>query len=229
MTGRISEIFQSIQGEGKYIGSRQVFVRFFGCDLHCSWCDTPASKDAGQNNFEELDVPQLFSRILGLWKDCHSVSLTGGEPLLQTAFLKELLVELKKNKMKSYLETNGILFKELQSIILDLDIISMDIKLPSSTKCRSFWFEHEQFLKIAVQKEVFIKSVISGETTREDIELAKSLIKKIDKGVLWVLQPNAFEPGEDLINKCIEYQSICLKELCNVRIIPQIQRILNVR
>ena len=37
----ISEIFQSIQGEGKYAGASQVFVRFFECNMHCAWCDTP--------------------------------------------------------------------------------------------------------------------------------------------------------------------------------------------
>ena len=85
------------------------------------------------------------------------MSLTGGEPLLQKDFLKGLLSLFKESRMISYLETNGILYKELQSIIDDIDIIAMDFKLPSSTKCRSFWDEHKRFLEVALRKEVFIK------------------------------------------------------------------------
>ena len=78
--------------------------------------------------------------------------------------------------MRSCLETNGILDRHLAEIIDDADIIAMDFKLPSSTKCRPYWEEHEAFLRIARQKEVFIKVVISSDTDKEDIARSVELV-----------------------------------------------------
>ena len=87
MNAKILEIFPSIQGEGKYVGVAQVFVRFFECSMHCSWCDTPNSIGDGKREFKEYFSSELFDTINPLLPGCHSVSLTGGEPLLQKDFL----------------------------------------------------------------------------------------------------------------------------------------------
>ena len=149
MKARISEIFQSIQGEGPYAGVRQVFIRFFECHMHCSWCDTPDSIGDGRREYKEYSAQELFKAIKPLMKGCHSVSFTGGEPLLQAEFIKEFIPLLKASKLKMYLETSGVLYEGLKKIISDVDIVAMDIKLPSSTQCRALWKEHEKFLKIA--------------------------------------------------------------------------------
>ena len=88
-TVRIKEIFESIQGEGPYIGCKQIFVRFCNCNLKCNYCDTEFAPD---EYFEEF-TPQELAAYLKKFdlKTIHSVSLTGGEPLLAVDFLKKFL------------------------------------------------------------------------------------------------------------------------------------------
>ena len=88
MKANISEIFQSIQGEGKYAGVKQVFVRFFECNMHCVWCDTPHSIVDTTRRFDQYTLDELYKEISNLWESCHSVSLTGVEPLMQSNFIK---------------------------------------------------------------------------------------------------------------------------------------------
>src|SRR3989338_5752935 len=108
MKANILEIFRSIQGEGKYAGVKQVFVRFFECNMHCVWCDTPHSIGDGARHFERCSLDAMVDQISRLWNRCHSVSLTGWEPLVQKDFIKALIPRLKAAGMPVYLETNGI-------------------------------------------------------------------------------------------------------------------------
>jgi len=229
MKANISEIFQSIQGEGKYAGVKQVFVRFFECNMHCVWCDTPHSIGDTTRRFDQYTSEELLNKIKDLWECCHSVSLTGGEPLMQKDFLKVLLAQLKQAQMSTYLETNGIFYEELADLIDNIDIIAMDLKLPSSTQCQPFWKEHKKFLNIARQKDVFIKTVISSDTQREDVLRSVDLIADMDPHMLYILQPNYFDMSNGVMDKCREFQKVCFNRLNNVRIIPQMHKILKVR
>ena len=168
MKGRIAEVFDSIQGEGLYLGEKQIFVRFYGCNIECKFCDTKLS------SFMEYEPEELF-RELKLHQDkYHSVSFTGGEPLLQKDFLKELMKLTRKEKHKNYLETNGILHEALKEVIDYVDIVAMDLKLPSSTGLSDFWEEHRLFLKIAAQREVFLKTVVCSRT-RSNLKIRRSI------------------------------------------------------
>ncbi len=232
MKAKILEIFRSIQGEGKYAGVSQVFVRFFGCNMHCVWCDTPYSigdsaKTTGK--YKEYSVEELLREIKSIGQGSHSVSITGGEPLLQTEFLKEFLPALKKNRIKVYLDTNGTLPNELKDLIKDIDIIAMDIKLPSSTKQKSYWSEHKKFLKTALKKDVFIKAVVSSQTHKKDVSKAIDLVSGIDPDVLFILQPNYFDMHNGVVKKCLEFEEECSTKLKNVRIIPQMHKFLKLR
>ncbi len=229
MNAKISEIFQSIQGEGPYAGVRQVFVRFYGCNMHCSWCDTPYAIGDVPGRFKEYFLEKLLKEVKALAKDCHSISLTGGEPLVQKDFLKELLPPLKKLGRKIYLETNGIMPQALKEIIRHVDIVAMDIKLPSSTKCKSYWQEHAEFLKIAKKRDVFIKAVVSSDTSKEDIEKTVKLIAKIADKTLFILQPNFFEIKNGVLSKCFAFQNYSLKYLASVRVIPQMHKFMKLR
>ena len=91
----------------------------------------------------------------------HSVSITGGEPLLFTDFIRVLAQEIKPLNEPLFLETNGTLPKQLEKVIDIVDIISMDMKLPSDVQAE-YWQEHEQFLRIAAQKDVYVKIVVSA-------------------------------------------------------------------
>jgi len=229
MKAKISEIFKSVQGEGKYAGVNQVFVRFYGCNIHCVWCDTPNSIGDKPAHYDEFSVEQLAEDINRLADNCHSVSLTGGEPMVQAGIIKDLLPLIKETSLKTYLETNGIYFEELKDLIEDLDIIAMDLKLPSSTKCQPFWKEHEEFLKVACQKDVFIKTVISSETSKEDILRSCELVSKFGKDILFILQPNYFDMKNGVLLKCSQFQEICLKHLNDVRIVPQMHKFMKLR
>jgi len=231
MKAKVLEIFSSIQGEGKYAGVKQVFVRFFECNMHCTWCDTPHSIGDTTRQFDEYSLDELMAKVRHLWKEDHSVSITGGEPLVQAEFLQSFLPRLQQQHMPVYLETNGVLPQELSKVIDSVDIIAMDMKLPSSTKCRAYWKEHEDFLRIAVasRKDVFVKTVITSDTEKDDLHQAVNIIRKIDPNILLILQPNYFEMKNGVVRKCAMFQGMCSSDLPNVRILPQIHKFMKLR
>ncbi len=224
MTGKISEIFESIQGEGIYWGSKQIFVRFSGCNLRCSYCDTLIE------TFSEYAIEELIGRIKSFGRNFHSVSFTGGEPLFQKDFLSEALKMTKQEGYKTYLETNGTLPNELKQVIDNVDIVAMDIKLPSSTGSVShYWDEHRDFLKTANKGEVFIKAVISLSTTKDDIFKMAELLKNLQYEGVMVLQPNSFDNALLLKEKLGEFKKTCEKYVADVRVIPQMHRLIGVK
>lgn len=230
MKANILETFRSIQGEGAYIGVTQVFLRFFECNMHCSWCDTPHSIGDTTRRYDEFSIEEMVHITEQLWDNtCHSVSVTGGEPLLQAPFLKIFLPKLKEAGRSVHLETNGILPEALSDVIDDIDVVAMDLKLPSSTDEKEFWEEHVAFLKIAHQKEVFVKTVISSKTTQQDVLQAVDVVAAIDPNTLFILQPNFFDLRNGVVAYCQSFLPDCLKKLKNVRIIPQAHKLLKVR
>jgi organic radical activating enzyme len=229
MNAKILEIFRSIQGEGKYAGVPQVFVRFFECNMHCVWCDTPASIGDGKRAYKELGLKEVLAQVNALYKNAHSVSITGGEPLLQKDFLKGFCHSLHQEGKKIYLDTNGTLPDALAEIIKDIDTIAMDIKLPSSTQQKAFWTQHKEFLKAASQKEVFVKAVISLNTREEEAIKAAKLVAAIGPEILFILQPNYHDMKKGIIAKCLGFQKSCAKILKDVRILPQVHKFMKLR
>ncbi len=231
LQARLIEFFKSIQGEGKYAGVKQVFVRFFECNMHCVWCDTPHSIGDTTRRFQTMDLDEVYGRIIDLWPGCHSVSLTGGEPLLQAEFLRALAEKLQSQKIPVHLETNGICPAELRQVIDVVDVISMDIKLPSSTQCRPYWPEHAEFLAVARehQREIFIKTVITKDTDISDIHEAVRMVQAVDPDTLFILQPNTFDLGQGVMGLCQEMEEAASQHLRNVRILPQMHKIMKVR
>ena len=223
------EIFPSVQGEGTHAGVRQVFVRFFECNMHCTWCDTPNSIGDTVRHYKEMGLDEAASEVRASADGCHSASLTGGEPLLHKDFIKALLPHLKAMGLKSYLETNGTLPSALADVINGMDIIAMDIKLPSSTKAKAFWQEHEDFLHIAKNKEVFIKTVITNDTDAFDVRRAVDLVARVNANIPFILQPNYFEMKEGVVAKCEGLAKECAKTLKDVRILPQIHKFMKLR
>lgn len=216
-SAKISEIFKSTQGEGPYTGTQQVFVRFYGCNLRCSFCDTK------QESFKEYDINALKAEI-SFYRDFHSISLTGGEPLCQADFISAFLNKVKDAGHKIYLETNGTQPQELSKVIDHIDIVAMDFKLPSSTGCESYWDQHEKFLSIASgsKADVFVKMVIAKLTDEKDIFTAAEIIKKINPEIQVVLQPNWFDMDQDLLSRMIGFKKQFLeRSICNLKILPQ--------
>ncbi|MFH1771871.1 MAG: 7-carboxy-7-deazaguanine synthase QueE [Candidatus Omnitrophota bacterium] len=221
MKAKISEIFKSVQGEGIYQGQPQVFVRFYGCNLSCAFCDTKFYR------YDELTLDEALNQVFSHgW--CECVSLTGGEPLLQVEFLKELIPLLKKNGACVYLETNGTLYGNLEKIIESVDIIAMDFKLESSTLERNFSDEHKKFLETALKKEVFVKAVIGRKTNADDIARALKIVNSLSKETWFIFQPE--NPFEELLTKKIIFLENSLKSIHkNIVTIPQMHKKLGIR
>lgn len=230
----IVEVFSSIQGEGLYVGTRQVFVRLSGCNLACLYCDTPESrrvpanilveKTPGKRDFFQLTNPlpvdmlaNLINRLLTMRH--HSISLTGGEPLCQAQMLTELIPLLKA---PIYLESNGTLVEELALVLPYIDIISMDIKLPSTTG-KAYWQEHEAYLRLAARKEVFVKIVITGQSNYDELQQAFNLVASVGATIPVILQPVTPINGCEhvLPDDMLAFQEQALRLLNDVRVIPQ--------
>jgi len=232
ITADVLEIFSSIQGEGIFLGARQIFARFKRCNMACSFCDEDLDRPA--KRYTSLELMKEIKLIDMARGPHHSVSITGGEPLLYAEFLKVFLKILKKNRSyKSYLETNGTLPYELLKIIDLVDIVAMDFKLPSSTGERPLWSEHTEFLRIASKKKVFVKAVVTSNTKKDDIEKAISIIKSMSKNIPLVLQPaSPVKPHDKEVGKesLLHFLEIGLKnDLSNIRVIPQVHKILNIK
>jgi len=223
---KISEIFLSLQGEGIYVGVPQVFVRFYDCNLSCAFCDTRTP------GYKTFTPDTLMSGILEFEGPYHSVSLTGGEPLLQADFIKNFLKEYKRFYKKGiYLETNGTLPKELAKVIEFIDIVAMDFKLPSSAGNTGFWREHKEFLKIASAKKVFVKAVVTANTVLADITRAVEIVKSVKKSIPVVLQPVTTPREEERIKPkdLDEFRFTFKRSIDRVEVMPQMHRLIGVK
>lgn len=222
--GKVADLFFSVQGEGIYAGRPQVFVRFYGCICNCRFCDTRL------NSYDKYTPLALHRQIKRFSLPYHSLCLTGGEPLLQRDFLKRFLGLIRYDGTLVYLETNGILAQALAEIIDDVDIIAMDFKLPSSTGMQPYWQQHQRFLKVALQKEVFAKTVICSSTEIEDLDRAVEIMLKLKaKDIPLVLQPNFFELDKTLLARVRSFQKHCAQYLDCVQVIPQLHKLMGVK
>ena len=240
MKENLIEIFSSIQGEGKYVGCRQVFVRFEGCNLDCRYCDTentPGSHavcqsetHAGSREFVELPNPLTVDTVAAKINDMlqevphQAISFTGGEPLLHADFIKALAGQVQ---VKFFLETNGTLDQQLADCIDVCDIISMDIKLPSVVS-QSQWEAHRRFIAIARQKDLYIKLVVAAETTMAEFRQAVDLVAETAPETLFIIQPVTPFGGCQAASpeQILQCQNYALSKLADVRVIPQTHKMI---
>lgn len=221
---RVKEIFESIQGEGPYIGYKQIFIRFCNCNLKCNYCDTEFAADEDFMEFCPQDLADYIKKFN--LKTVHSISLTGGEPLLSVDFLKEFLP--LTGGVKIYLETNATLSEKLKEIIDFVDIIAADIKLESATGIKDSFKMHDKFFEAAKQKECFAKIVFNEKITDEEIKECCALAEKYNLEL--VLQPVMIDDemsvdsvfAEKILDKFLKLHSA-------TRLIPQVHKFLNVR
>jgi 7-carboxy-7-deazaguanine synthase len=131
----ISEVFHSIQGEGRHAGVPSVFVRTSGCNLRCWFCDTPYT--SWQPEGEERSVVSLVEQVQSF--DCEHVVVTGGEPLL----VREVVTLIERLKALGHyitIETAGTVHLPVQA-----DLMSISPKLSNSTPRDTEWeARHDQ-------------------------------------------------------------------------------------
>lgn len=228
----LNEAFFSYQGEGIYAGIPQIFVRFSGCNLRCDYCDTkknlqikPKSRYFTHEALYEY-VSDIFNRNKEKFFNCKpSISFTGGEPLIYADFILEFLKKYNKKKFSIYVETNGTLPQQMKKIYKYCDIVAMDIKFKSACK-KDYFNEHKKFIEICKNK-VFIKAVITKDTTKQEFLKAINLVSDISKRIRFVIQPAS---NSNYTNgKIFEFYNMALAKLQDVRILPQLHKIWGIK
>jgi organic radical activating enzyme len=219
----ILDIFASRQGEGICVGDPHLFIRFGGCNVVCDYCDTPESIPPGSGR--TLGVDGVLRQVGILGRNSATVSLTGGEPLLQVNFLERLIPDLRRNGHKIYLETNGTLPRALERIVEGCDWIAMDLK-PESAIGRDMWEAHRWFLKTG-GKKIFVKLVLTGTTSEEELRRAVTLIAGVRPDIPLVLQPaTAWGTASSIpLARLASWWGLATRRLPDVRILPQIHRL----
>lgn len=263
-TGFVSEIFCSDQGEGPLVGQRQVFFRTAGCSATCRWCDTVYSKVRsarcvlhGQNGgetrtlFNPITADAAASAVLEAARadgSAAAVSITGGEPLEQGEFVLDVAARCKAGGLGLYLETNGLHEEEFAAILPHVDVVAMDIKLPSATGVVA-WKRHESFLSHVVADpragrdngggpEVFVKVVVDDRSTEREIASAARLVASADPRIPFVIQPESRtlmskrttpETLRRLRRLLVSSREVAAAVLDDVRVMPQVHKILDIR
>jgi 7-carboxy-7-deazaguanine synthase len=248
-TAAVVEVFSAIQGEGLNVGTRQLFVRLGGCDLRCRYCDSahtwqPQSTcrievTPGQRDFEvypnPVDVATLVAWVVRQnVNNLHdSLSLTGGEPLLHADFLAVFLNQLRQTvHLPIYLETGGHRPEELKQLLPFLDMVGMDIKLPSVSS-ETHWEAHEAFLSLCNQSSVtvFCKLIVSHETAEVDLDQAAALVARVNPTIPVFLQPvtplsEKGLPVPPTPAQVLDWQTKLKQQLTCVRVIPQTHKMI---
>ncbi len=231
MKAPIIEIFSSFQGEGLLIGERQIFVRFAGCNLNCNYCDTNDSKSVKSGKLmTPLEVTEKIKKILT--PDCKSISFTGGEPSLYPEFIDEVSKNFNLNIM---LETNGTLPENID-LIDELDIVSLDIKLPEHFDGEfdeSIFLNEIESLNLLMAKSinVYCKVVILPSTK---IKSFKGVVEKLYQNISnksnlkIIIQPSSpLEDWKDINFRLFKFSEMVVQYF-EVSTIPHIHKILDI-
>ncbi|MFA4029462.1 MAG: hypothetical protein GDYSWBUE_000460 [Candidatus Fervidibacterota bacterium] len=248
--GDAVEAFISIQGEGIFVGVPMAFFRLAGCNRRCLYCDTAYAwekpsyalikKPFSHEVVLSIQNPVSASRLVGgLLKTISRTAIasvrwaciTGGEPLLQPKFCSAVATELKKAGMRILLETQGDLYEPLREVLSVVDVVSADAKLPSSSGERMNWDGFERTLSLCRDAKcaVYVKLVVTPTTKPTEVRRVSKLIAGVDAQIPFVLQPVTpsgairEKPSMDLLWRLAR---IAAQHLSDVRIIPQVHRML---
>lgn len=209
------EIFETVEGEGSRAGFPTVFVRLFGCNLRCTWCDTPYSYPP-----EKAELMMTIGQIVEKVKQYKSrhICLTGGEPLLygdKSASLIEALAHLE-HVDDIHIETNGAIDLAFFMTRITSSKVRyiMDFKLPDSGEMERMHLPNLNMLR--PQDE--LKFVIGSEA---DFQVAKQVLTDYHIAALPLFSPvwESMKP-----NKLVEL--ILQHELSHVKLSLQIHKII---
>lgn len=252
-SANVFNVFASVQGEGLYLGFPQIFVRFTGCNIRCSYCDTadallPQSiarieQTPFSGNLKLIPNPisteilvKSVKHLNDSFTGFHSISITGGEPLMCAGFLKKLLPLLRHTGLQILLETNGTLPEQLEKIIEYVDIVSMDIKIPCDIqKGQIEWEKTERFFQIASRRKCYVKIIVSNQVLPkldEEFVMACDIISKINPKIPVVIQPAFYETNHQKnytfpsLTRLLQVYCFFKEKINDVRIIPQMHKLL---
>lgn len=201
---RVHEIYASIQGESSFAGRPCTFVRLSGCNLRCSWCDTPQAFEGGSR----LSRAEVLERALSFATPL--VELTGGEPLLQAGALP-LLRELCDSGRTVLLETSGE--RDISGVDPRVHRI-VDLKAPGSGECGRNRWENLEHLTLRDELKFVLRD-------RADYDWAKSTLEtqRLTQRVAHVLM-SAVHGALDLR----DLSAWILEDGLDVRLQPQLHK-----
>jgi len=206
------DVFLSIQGESTDTGLPTIFVRLFGCNVHCIYCDQPQHK----KDRKRISVDNLLN-IIKSFVGVKYVCVTGGEPLLQPE-IYAVIYDLVSNDYKVSIETNGCIPIDPDPYRRSFKYV-MDVKCPSSKVADKNIFEN--LANLHANDEV--KFVVAN---REDYDFALGVLMKYPTMAKVLFSPMFSENkptiGKDLVNWILE------DKLADVRVQIQIHKILEV-
>lgn len=205
---KIAEIFYSLQGEGTLAGVPSVFVRTSGCNLRCTWCDTPYTSWNPEG--VDMQVPEILARV-GEFPARHTV-VTGGEPMIARG-VGDLLQGLRDAGQHLTIETAGTVFAPVAC-----DLMSISPKLANSTPTHDpYWarqhdklrIRHDVLRRLMDLCEYQLKFVVSApEDLREIHEILKNTNAEPDRVIL---MPEGTNP-ERLRERAVWLAEICKTE-----------------
>jgi len=182
----VMEIYRSVQGEGLLLGVPTTFVRFFACNLRCSWCDTKYSWSVRDGGTWESLTPQVVAERVHAQGARHVV-LTGGEPTLQKD-LPQLAELLKATGHHLTIETNTTIFPEASIPLIDL--WSLSPKLQSAGESYLRYPIIERFLATLQPEQQQWKFVVRDN---EDEHHLRDLLTRypdfVERKIPLILQP----------------------------------------
>ncbi len=151
--------------------------------------------------------------------------------MLQSDFLAELLKALRADKIRTCLETNGVLWKELAGIIDVIDSVSADIKIQSATGESPRFDDNRRFLATAARKPTWVKVVVAEGTKMSELDEAAQTVASVSPAIPMIIQPVTDKDGGISVKgeQLLALQERALEHLACVRVIPQMHKILGVR
>jgi pyruvate-formate lyase-activating enzyme len=156
------------------------------------------------------------------------VAFTGGEPLLQPDFVRSLAEGARALGLKTYLDTSGTLAPNLRAVADAIDIVALDLKLPSCPGVRLDWEDARACLEAVRGREAFVKIVILEDSDPEEVARAARLVRDTDPKIRVILQPvtpvsdATVEPsGKTLATM----RRRCLDEGVEPLVIPQLHKL----
>lgn len=176
MNYKVSDIFYSLQGEGYFTGRAAVFVRLYGCNLNCSFCDEELHK----TRFQNFEIGKIISTVNKY--NCNFVVITGGEPSIRDC--NPLIIELKEFGRFVAVETNGCDFTNIE----EADWVTYSPKNWSDIVMHG-WDEIkfvvnsrsniEKILEIPDDKLIWLQPQSAGdEVVQENVDRCCAIIKK---------------------------------------------------
>ncbi len=195
---KVVEKFISINGEGRNAGELACFIRFAGCNLNCSYCDTKWANEE-KAPYEIMSEEEIYGYIKE--NNVRNVTLTGGEPLIQDNIGRLIRLLSKDKELLIEIETNGAVPLDEYINIGENITFTLDYKLPGSKMDNRMVMSNYDIIRSTDT----VKFVVSNN---EDLDIARHIIEKYkltDRLVVYLSSSFGIIKPEDIVNYMIEY------------------------